>query len=140
MYTGGRVPYGVTAHGSPSGPLQFDRLGSRPGRQMHARNCFQIIPDLEACQKRSNVIRFPSSPVLSCCVVRKYDVRKYDDCSATQLCFLLSEVQRVNSTDRSFGVVFARWWRLGILALARLAFRKGQHTEDSELILSGPGN
>jgi hypothetical protein len=56
-----------------------------------------------------------------------------------QPCFLLSEVQRVNSTDRSFGVVFARWWRLGILALARLALRKGQHTEDSELILSGAG-
>ena len=24
---------GVTAHGSPSGPLQFNRLGSHPGRQ-----------------------------------------------------------------------------------------------------------
>ncbi len=24
---------GVTAHGSPIGPLQFDRLGSYPGRQ-----------------------------------------------------------------------------------------------------------
>ena len=27
-------PTGVTAHGGPSGPLQFDRLGSRPGHPM----------------------------------------------------------------------------------------------------------
>ena len=26
MECGGHVPYGVTAHGSPSGPLQFGRL------------------------------------------------------------------------------------------------------------------
>src|ERR1700694_416148 len=38
-----------------------------------------------------------------------------------QPCFLLSEVQHVNPIDRSFGIVFARWWRLGILSLARLA-------------------
>jgi hypothetical protein len=53
-----------------------------------------------------------------------------------QPCFLLSEVQHVNYIDRSFGVVFARWWRMGIFALARLAFG-GQLSEDSELILSG---
>jgi hypothetical protein len=28
--TGGLVPQGVTAHGGPVEPLQFDRLGSRP--------------------------------------------------------------------------------------------------------------
>ena len=28
---GGRSRKGVTAHGGPSGPLQFDRLGSYPG-------------------------------------------------------------------------------------------------------------
>jgi hypothetical protein len=38
-----------------------------------------------------------------------------------QPCFLLSEVQHVNHIDRSFGVVFARRWRLGIYALARVA-------------------
>jgi hypothetical protein len=27
---GGFVPSGVTAHGGPCGPLQFDRTGSRP--------------------------------------------------------------------------------------------------------------
>jgi hypothetical protein len=39
-----------------------------------------------------------------------------------QPCFLLSEVQNVNPSNRSSGVVLARWWRLGILALARLAY------------------
>jgi len=29
---GGHVPYGVTAHGSPSGALQLDRLGRYPCR------------------------------------------------------------------------------------------------------------
>jgi hypothetical protein len=46
------------------------------------------------------------------------------------------EVQHVNPIDRSFGIVFARWRGLGILALARLVW-KGRHTEDSQLILSG---
>jgi len=31
-----------------------------------------------------------------------------------------SEVQHGNLIDCSFGAVFARWWRLGILSLARL--------------------
>ena len=30
VYTGGRVPCGVTAHGNPTGPLQFDRLEVAP--------------------------------------------------------------------------------------------------------------
>src|SRR5579872_157769 len=44
----GHVPMGVTAHGSPSGPLQFDRLGSRPwppmrrvGEPVYTRNFLQ---------------------------------------------------------------------------------------------------
>jgi hypothetical protein len=36
------VPMGVTAHGSPSGPLQFDRLGSRPWPPM--RRDWAIAP------------------------------------------------------------------------------------------------
>jgi hypothetical protein len=35
-----------------------------------------------------------------------------------------SEVQHVNPIDRSVGVVFARWQRLGILALARLVGKR----------------
>jgi hypothetical protein len=30
FYIGGRVPCGVTAHGIPIGPLQFDRLEAAP--------------------------------------------------------------------------------------------------------------
>jgi hypothetical protein len=37
---------GVTAHGSPSGPLQFDRLGSYPGRQICYVTSVQTIPGL----------------------------------------------------------------------------------------------
>jgi hypothetical protein len=31
---GGRIPCGVTARGSPSGPLQFDRLGNVDVREI----------------------------------------------------------------------------------------------------------
>jgi len=32
---GGHVPCGVTAHGSPGGPLQFDRLEAAHGAKIH---------------------------------------------------------------------------------------------------------
>jgi len=40
----GRVPLGVTAHGSPTGPLQIWPIGSCPGRQdppLHGCNSAQ---------------------------------------------------------------------------------------------------
>ena len=39
---------------------------------------------------------------------------------------LVSEVRHVNGNfiDHCCGVVFARWWRLGIFSLARLAARR----------------
>jgi hypothetical protein len=43
-----------------------------------------------------------------------------------QPCFPLSEVQHVNSIDRSFGVIFARWGGLGILSMARIARSNGE--------------
>jgi glycine/D-amino acid oxidase-like deaminating enzyme/nitrite reductase/ring-hydroxylating ferredoxin subunit len=52
-------PCGVTAHGSPSGPLQFDRLGSYPGRQVRIRNWVQIISDLRRLLRALSQGRFP---------------------------------------------------------------------------------
>ena len=37
VYTGGRVPCGVTAHGNPTGPLQFDRLEVAPAARCTLR-------------------------------------------------------------------------------------------------------
>jgi hypothetical protein len=38
-----------------------------------------------------------------------------------------SEAQHVNPIDRSVVGIFARWWRLGILALARLALGRSAY-------------
>jgi hypothetical protein len=35
MERGGHVLYGVTAHGGPSGPLQFDRLEAALAARFH---------------------------------------------------------------------------------------------------------
>jgi hypothetical protein len=40
-----------------------------------------------------------------------------------QPCFLTGEAQHVNSIDRFVVGILARWWRLGILALARIALK-----------------
>jgi hypothetical protein len=37
MEYGGHVPCGVTAHGSPSGPLQFDRLEAALAARFHRK-------------------------------------------------------------------------------------------------------
>jgi hypothetical protein len=47
-----------------------------------------------------------------------------------------SEVQPFNPIDRSVVGILARWWRLGILALARLAL-EGQHTKTVSLFCGG---
>jgi hypothetical protein len=69
------------------------------------------------CSEWSNVIRCPSSPVLPCAVVKKWDDR-YNGQSS----FLLQvRYKNGNGINCSRGAVFARWRRVGILSLARLA-------------------
>src|ERR1700730_14332679 len=109
--------------------------------QMSARKSWNVTSQRESAHtsatarrihrapKWSNVIRHPSSLVLSCCVVRKLG-----DCYAMQSCFLLRvRWKHGNPIDRSFGGVFARWRGLGILSLARLA-----RSQDRLSTLLGP--
>jgi len=45
MEHGGHVPCGVTAHGSPGGPLQFDRLEAALAAKLHSgvsRNSYVV--------------------------------------------------------------------------------------------------
>jgi hypothetical protein len=73
---GGHVPWGVTAHGSPSGPLQFDHLEAILGRHFHSsrvsvgiQRCAAYLGSSESaatpsfCEASGDASRRPSSRV-----------------------------------------------------------------------------
>ena len=104
------------------GESRHERIGGRP-RANYGSNPLTILhgpPYRSNRSEWSNVLKCAQTHVFATYTMRCSEEMRRPLQRPVQLP-LTSEVQHGNHIDCSRGAVFTRWWRLGILSLARLA-------------------